>query len=178
MTKKRYETFVNGISGKKVVIKCSKTMQVSKKEFDYFLIDQMGFEIDTYYEERLIEKDLINKAIYIKSYCGWVSKCIPCGKNRVSGMFDLNNGSLFNKKDTIEILRNNNGFPNPRIESYPAGDGRILNFLIWGKTPRARDSFGNVLYRELGEDLGYRHDAIDEFCKMMEQRASVSYAEG
>ena len=57
MTKKRYETFVNSISGKKVVIKCSKTMQVSKKEFDYFSIDQMGFEIDTYYEERLIEKD-------------------------------------------------------------------------------------------------------------------------
>jgi len=158
----------NGKTGKEFSVECSDTIQVGLDEYNHFWVELMGekYKHGLYYSERLIEHHLIEKAVYIKDFSGWVSTSIPCGKHRVSGLFDLD-VNMFDEEEVIRILKNNDGFPNPRIESFHDGKGKTINFLVWGKTPRARDLKGNVPHRKFGKDLGYKEEEIEKFCKEM-----------
>lgn len=166
--------WINGQNGKEFKVECSETCQVGLAEYDHFWVELMGNkkEYGSYYSGRIIEDHLIDEAVYIKERTGCVVLCVPCGKHRVSGLFDLEEG-MFEEKEVIEILSKNDGFPNPRVESYPKGDGEFINFLVWGKTPRARDSEGNVPHDKLGTDLGYKKSKIEDFCKRMNYKTGI-----
>lgn len=128
---------------------------------------------DEYYEERLIDTDLVKKSAYILLPDGHVDQCVPCGKNRVSGLgypslfktskdkeYDLDMCNQF-----IDILSNNDGFTNPRIEYYSdfVVENDNLGMVVWGETPCLRDNTGGVSHVSVGRMFGYSEKSIIDF---------------